>query len=172
MRKWLQSVRWRRHGRRRRVRCGWHRAGHQQGVRPQRWVHWIVLGDRRVGRHQRHSGPHRGDASNGLALYRYSGTGWLIQTVASGITGFDLVAREGTLFLAYSSGTTLTVVSVDPLTLGRAPVVAPDGGTSFGAAQATAVGELELSANDFGDLALAWSENQPGGWRLLVSELR
>jgi Carboxypeptidase regulatory-like domain len=112
------------------------------------------------------------DPSAGLTLYRYDGLSWVASVTVPGIQGFDLISREGTVFLAYSSAATLTVASIDPTTLVRANFTSPANTANFASPLATGVGEVELSANDFGDLALAWSESQTGGWRLFLSELR
>jgi hypothetical protein len=112
--------------------------------------------------------------ASGLNLYRYAGPAWVSSPIAApnGVTSFDLVSREGTVFLAYSSAAKLTVASVDPATLSRTNFTSPSNTPNFASAAALEVGEVELSANDFGDLALAWSERQTAGWRLFLSELR
>lgn len=113
------------------------------------------------------------ELDSGLKLFRYDGSGWVASVVeASGVTGFDLISREGTVFLAYASAATLTVASVAPTSLVRTTFTSPGNASNFASGAATGVGEVELSASDFGELALAWSESQTGGWRLFVSELR
>ncbi|HEY0881920.1 MAG TPA: hypothetical protein VGD87_10345, partial [Archangium sp.] len=108
-----------------------------------------------------------------LLLYRWTGSWVQSGSSITSVSSFDLVARGETLYLATASGVTLQVLAIDGATMNRTPMSSSTNTSNFATPSGIlSVGDVELAAGDFGELAVAWSEQVSGGWRLYLSELR